>query len=69
MQAVGDLVLALDGLPMMARQYLIHVYPLCNPTGYEDGTRHSRAGKDLNREFWKGSTEPEVQLLVDADPP
>lgn len=62
-QAIGDLVLALDGLPMMARQYLIHVYPLCNPTGYEDSTRHSRAGKDLNREFWKGSTEPEVQLL------
>ncbi|HYR57408.1 MAG TPA: succinylglutamate desuccinylase/aspartoacylase family protein [Chthoniobacteraceae bacterium] len=62
-QAIGDLVLALDGLPAMARQYLIHVYPLCNPTGYEDGTRHSRAGRDLNREFWKGSTEPEVQLL------
>jgi len=61
--ALCDLVKALDGLPMMGRQYLIHVYPLCNPTGYEDGSRHSRAGKDLNREFWQGSLEPEVQLL------
>jgi murein peptide amidase A len=62
-QAIGDFVKALDGLPSMGRQYLIHVYPLCNPTGYEDGTRHSRSGKDLNREFWRGSLEPEVQLL------
>jgi len=21
-----------------------HIYPLCNPTGYEDGTRYSRSG-------------------------
>lgn len=62
-QAIGDLVLALDGLPAMARQYRIDVYPLCNPTGFEDGTRHSRAGLDLNREFWRDSAEPEVRLL------
>jgi protein MpaA len=61
--ALCDLVGALEALPNLARQYLIHVYPLCNPTGYEDGTRNSRAGKDLNREFWRGSPEPEVQLL------
>ena len=35
--------------------------PLCNPTGLEDNTRHSRRGRDLNREFWKGSPEPEVR--------
>jgi hypothetical protein len=45
------------------RGYEIHVYPLINPTGYEDGTRHSRSGSDLNREFWRKSAEPEVQLL------
>jgi hypothetical protein len=50
-------------MPHLARQYQLHLYPLCNPTGYEDGTRHGRAGKDLNREFWRGSLEPEVQLL------
>jgi len=62
-QALCELVRTLDSAPWLGRQYLIHVYPLCNPTGYEDGTRESRAGKDLNREFWGGSLEPEVQLL------
>lgn len=62
-QALCDLVRSLEAVPSLARQYLIHLYPLSNPTGYEDGTRCSRSGKDLNREFWRGSTEPEVQLL------
>jgi hypothetical protein len=47
----------------VGRAYRIHIYPLCNPTGYEDGTRHSRSGLDLNREFWKGSLEPEVSIM------
>jgi hypothetical protein len=49
--------------PELARGYEVYVYPLCNPTGFEDGTRHSRSGRDLNREFWQGSREPEVRLL------
>ena len=49
--------------PERARGYQIYVYPICNPTGVEDGTRHSRSGVDLNREFWKGSKEPEVYYL------
>jgi protein MpaA len=43
--------------------YEIYCYPVCNPTGLSDQTRHSRAGKDLNREFWRQSSEPEVILL------
>jgi hypothetical protein len=62
-QALFDFIEVLDKMPEMGRQYLIHLYPLCNPTGFEDGTRHSRSGKDLNREFWRGSPEPEVQLI------
>ena len=49
--------------PERARGYQLYVYPVCNPTGIEDGTRHSRSGVDLNREFWKGSKEPEVYYL------
>ena len=49
--------------PDLARGYEIYLYPLCNPSGFEDGTRHSRNGHDLNREFWLGSREPEVELL------
>ena len=61
--ALVDLLRELEANPFLGRAFRIHIYPLCNPTGYEDGTRHSRAGKDLNREFWRGSLEPEVALI------
>jgi hypothetical protein len=53
----------LEARPELATGYYLSLYPLCNSTGFEDGTRHSRSGKDLNREFWKNSDEPEVRLL------
>ena len=53
----------LERKPELATGYCLFVYPVCNPTGFEDRTRHARSGKDLNREFWNGSTEPEVKLL------
>ena len=62
-EALVDLLRYIDANPVLFRAYRIHIYPLCNPTGYEDGTRHSRSGKDLNREFWRGSLEPEVAIL------
>lgn len=49
--------------PEVGRGYQIFIYPICNPTGFEDRTRYSRSGKDLNREFWHKSEEPEVVLL------
>jgi protein MpaA len=49
--------------PERARGYQIFVYPVCNPTGIEDATRHSRNDLDLNREFWTGSKQPEVYYL------
>ena len=58
-----DFVKHLDENPMLGREFQLWIYPLCNPTGYIDGTRHSRSGKDLNREFWKSSPEPEIALL------
>lgn len=53
----------LEAQPDLARGYCLFIYPLCNPTGFEDKTRCSRRGFDLNREFWKNSREPEVALL------
>jgi hypothetical protein len=47
----------------LAAGYCLTIYPVCNPTGFEDNTRQSRRGKDLNREFWSKSSEPEVGLL------
>ena len=54
-------VLALE--PDLARGYELSIYPLCNPAGFAAGTRHAPSGRDLNREFWIGSPEPEVALL------
>jgi len=58
-----DFVRQLDENPMLGRDYQLWIYPMCNPSGYVDGTRHARSGLDLNREFWKISGEPEVKLL------
>lgn len=56
---LGELV----ATPALATGYRIYAYPVANPTGFEDNTRHSRRGKDLNREFWSVSDEPEVYIL------
>jgi hypothetical protein len=53
----------LQAEPQLSTGYCLFMYPICNPTGFEDRTRHSRRGKDLNREFWRNSPEPEVRLL------
>jgi murein peptide amidase A len=53
----------LEAKPELARNYFLFVYPICNPTGFEDDTRGSRRGRDLNREFWNNSREPEISLL------
>jgi protein MpaA len=61
--ALVEFATALAADPERARGYEFFFYPVVNPTGYEDGTRHNRTGKDLNREFWCASPEPEVQLF------
>jgi hypothetical protein len=61
--ALVQFIKLLEAKPELAAGYYLSFYPVCNSTGFEDGTRFSRSGKDLNREFWKNSTEPEVRLL------
>ncbi|MEI8288945.1 MAG: succinylglutamate desuccinylase/aspartoacylase family protein [Verrucomicrobiota bacterium] len=61
--ALIQFIRLLESHPELATGYYLSIYPLCNPTGFEDGTRHSRSGKDLNREFWRDSAESEVRLL------
>ena len=61
--ALTRLAAVLEKNPELAKGYCLFLYPVCNPTGFEDNTRHSRSGLDLNREFWKGSAQPEVRLL------
>ncbi len=61
--AIVQFIKLLETKPELAAGYYLSFYPICNPTGFEDATRFSRNGKDLNREFWKNSAEPEVRLL------
>ena len=61
--ALVNFLQVLDQQPDFARDFCIFAYPVCNPTGYEDQTRYSRRGHDLNREFWNNSSEPEVRSL------
>jgi hypothetical protein len=62
-RAIVQFLRVLEAKPELATGFCLSVYPVCNPTGFEDGTPHSRSGKDLNREFWTNSTEPEVRFL------
>ena len=61
--ALIQFIQMLEARPELATGYYLSFYPVCNPTGFEDNTRHSRRGRDLNREFWRNSAEPEVRLL------
>lgn len=61
--AVTRLLSELEKKPDIAKGYALYIYPICNPTGFEDNTRHARGGKDLNREFWRQSDQPEVRFL------
>lgn len=62
-EGLHNFLLDLVADPALAQGYELYAYPVCNPSGFEDGTRHSRAGVDLNREFWRGSAQPEVYFL------
>src|SRR2546425_12057972 len=54
--ALTRFVTLLEQNRSLAQGYALYLYPVCNPTGFEDNTRHSRSGKDLNREFCRDST-------------
>ncbi len=61
--ALIQFIKLLETNPELAAGYYLSIYPVCNPTGFADNTRHSRRGVDLNREFWRNSGEPEIRLL------
>jgi murein peptide amidase A len=62
-EAVAEFLEYLEKDPDLAQGYELYCYPVCNPTGFVQQSRYSAGGKDLNREFWKQSAEPEVALL------
>ena len=61
--ALMSLLERLTANPATAEGYELSFYPVCNPSGFAKQRRTSDSGKDLNREFWRNSSEPEVMLL------
>lgn len=61
--AVFELTRWAETDPEELRDFELHFYPVCNPSGFLTGDRFSRSGLDLNREFWSGSSEPEIVYL------
>lgn len=49
--------------PQLVSNYSLTIYPCVNPVGYERMTRENGTGKDLNREFFRNSTEGEVAIM------
>ena len=61
--ALVHLIRRLAETPEVAEGYQLFFYPVCNPSGFAKRSRTSDGGKDLNREFWRNSSEPEVVTL------
>jgi len=59
--AAVQLLHHLERDPAIARFHELFIYPVCNPWGFDQGTREGASGKDLNRLFWQ--EEAEVILL------
>ena len=49
--------------PQLVSNYALTIYPCVNPVGYERMTRENGNDKDLNREFFRDSTEEEVAVM------
>jgi predicted deacylase len=60
---LAEFLRSLGREPWRAAGYDLWVYPVVNPTGLEEGIRENWAGKDLNREFWRNSAQPEVKII------
>jgi len=61
--ALAQFAAGVSAEPQRAVGYELLFYPACNPVGLEAATRENGQGKDLNREFWRGSPEPEIAIL------
>ena len=61
--AALDLIHSLHSNPAAALGYELFIYPVCNPWGLSHSARWLKSGADMNREFWRGSSEIEVLML------
>jgi len=61
--ALAEFINYLEAGPELAEGFTLFIYPICNPDGFIHNRRTLSGGKDMDREFWINSAEPEVRLL------
>jgi hypothetical protein len=61
--AAMQLLQHLEWDPRVAQFYELFIYPICNPWGFDEGTREGESGRDLNRRFWGHEEDGEIRLL------
>jgi protein MpaA len=61
--AMAEFALALEQKAELARNYVVFVYPMVNPSGFSAGTRTTASGVSIANELWRNSTSPEVQQI------
>jgi protein MpaA len=54
-----------DGL--LDPRFSYRLWPCCNPTGFDAGTRTNAEGADINRSFGRGGTTPEAKAMLAAN--
>ncbi|HXB60305.1 MAG TPA: hypothetical protein VNU95_12095 [Candidatus Acidoferrales bacterium] len=62
-EALVQFLRDLELRPQIARGYHLYIYPVCNPTGFVAQTSHNYSGEDLTKQFWQGSSQPEIYYL------
>jgi len=62
-QSLVDFLHYLNQHPGDAPGTHLYAYPVCNPTGFEEATPHTKSGDRPEGEFWQGSLLPEVYYL------
>lgn len=62
-EALVEFLKFLERKPRLARGYHLYVYPVCNPAGLVAHAKKNNSGTDLSKEFWRGSSRPEVYYL------
>ena len=61
------LELAESGQLFKSYDFSFRIWPCTNPTGFEQGTRNSVDGVDINRTFGRGGQSPEARAITTAN--
>ena len=62
-EGVVKFLAELEQQPSLAKNYHVYVYPISNPAAVATGKRNNSSGRDLVRQLWKRSNQPEAYYI------